>query len=106
MRASSLITCDVPIRPFSDVNPRDYRAWYGLGQTYELLTMYRYALHYYRKAVKLRPGDHRMWFALGNCYKALHHTDDAIAAFERSVSQSDEVRTRCHGPRRMDVRDE
>lgn len=30
------------------LNPRDYRAWYGLGQTYELLGMPVYALHYYR----------------------------------------------------------
>jgi Tfp pilus assembly protein PilF len=30
------------------LNPRDYRAWYGLGQTYELLSMPHYALHYYR----------------------------------------------------------
>lgn len=30
------------------LNPRDYRAWYGLGQTYELLSMPYYALHYYR----------------------------------------------------------
>jgi anaphase-promoting complex subunit 8 len=30
------------------LNPRDYRAWYGLGQTYELLSMPFYALHYYR----------------------------------------------------------
>lgn len=31
-----------------DLNPRDYRAWYGLGQTYELLNMPYYALHYHR----------------------------------------------------------
>ena len=27
-----------------DINPRDYRAWYGLGQTYELLLQPYYAL--------------------------------------------------------------
>ena len=31
-----------------DVDPRDYRAWYGLGQAYELLAMPHYALFYYR----------------------------------------------------------
>ena len=41
---------------------------YGLGQTYEILTMYLYALFYYRKAVKLRPSDARMWCALASCY--------------------------------------
>ena len=31
-----------------DLNPRDYRAWYGLGQTYELLHMPYHALYYFR----------------------------------------------------------
>ena len=39
------------VRHAVDINPKDYRAWYGLGQTYELLNMYYYALHYYRKVV-------------------------------------------------------
>ena len=32
-----------------DISPRDYRAWYGLGQTYELLHMPYYALYYFRR---------------------------------------------------------
>lgn len=38
----------------SDVNRKDYRAWYGLGQAYELLNMHRYALHYFQRATALR----------------------------------------------------
>ena len=34
-----------------DVSPRDYRAWYGLGQTYELVNMPYYALYYFRRWV-------------------------------------------------------
>lgn len=45
----------------------DYRAWYGLGQTYEMLHLYQYAHYYYRKAAYLRPSDARMWGAVGNC---------------------------------------
>jgi hypothetical protein len=37
-----------------DVNRKDYRAWYGLGQAYELLSMHHYALHYYQHATALR----------------------------------------------------
>jgi len=37
-----------------DVNRKDYRAWYGLGQAYELLGMHHYALHYYQRATALR----------------------------------------------------
>ncbi len=32
-----------------DVSPRDYRAWYGLGQTYELMKMPYFALYYFRR---------------------------------------------------------
>lgn len=38
----------------TEVNRRDYRAWYGLGQTYEILKMPLYCLYYYRKAQTLR----------------------------------------------------
>lgn len=48
-------------RRATDLNPKDYRAWYGLGQTYELLQMPYYALHYFRRATQLRPHDARMW---------------------------------------------
>ena len=37
-----------------DVNRKDYRAWYGLGQAYELLSMHQYALYYYQHATALR----------------------------------------------------
>lgn len=37
-----------------DVNPKDYRAWYGLGQVYELLDMHYYAIQYYNRATALR----------------------------------------------------
>ena len=39
---------------FSDICPQDHRAWFGLGQAYALLTMYRYSLHYYHRALTLK----------------------------------------------------
>eukprot|EP01031_Cornospumella_fuschlensis_P023510 gene23510-28516_t len=44
-----------------DIYAQDYRPWYGLGQTYEILHLYQYALMYYKKAAALRPYDARMW---------------------------------------------
>jgi anaphase-promoting complex subunit 8 len=38
----------------ADVNAKDYRAWYGLGQAYELLDMPMYAIEYYNQATSLR----------------------------------------------------
>ena len=34
-----------------EVNRRDYRAWYGLGQTYEILKMPFYCLYYYKQVL-------------------------------------------------------
>lgn len=44
----------VCVRHAIEVNKRDYRAWYGLGQTYEILKMPFYSVYYYRKAHQLR----------------------------------------------------
>lgn len=38
----------------TEANRKDYRAWYGLGQAYELLGMHAYALQYFQKATALR----------------------------------------------------
>ena len=45
----------------SDVNAKDYRAWYGLGQAYELLDMPMYAIEYYNQATALRYVGHLIW---------------------------------------------
>ncbi len=66
---------------------------YGLGQTYELLRMPFYALHYYRKTTVLRPYDARMWRALASCYEALDRPDDAIKCLERAVCHADRSET-------------
>ena len=39
---------------FLEASAKDYRAWYGLGQTYEILKMPYYSLYYYNEAYKLR----------------------------------------------------
>lgn len=37
-----------------DISKKDYRAWHGLGQAYELLDMPQYALHYFQRSCALR----------------------------------------------------
>ncbi len=72
-----------------DESAGDYRAWYGLGQAYEMLHLYQYAIYYYKKAAFLKPGDARMWCAVGNCFGRLGWTKDAVAALERAVAVGD-----------------
>jgi anaphase-promoting complex subunit 8 len=47
------------------IDDSDYRAWYGLGQTYELLHQNFHSLFYFRQAARLRPRDARMFVAVG-----------------------------------------
>ena len=74
-----------------DISPRDYRAWYGLGQAYELMGMQHYALYYYRRAATLRPTDSRMWTAMGQCYESDEVAADqaAIRCYNRALQHND-----------------
>ena len=67
----------------------DYRAWYGLGQTYEMLSLYQYALFYFKKAAALRPEDSRMWCAVGSCLNRLGAREEAIIAYEAALRHID-----------------
>jgi anaphase-promoting complex subunit 8 len=68
-----------------DVNRRDYRAWYGLGQTYEVLEMHAYSLWYYKRAAGLRPWDGKMWLAVGSCLQKMGRDLEGIKALKRAL---------------------
>lgn len=68
-----------------DVNRRDYRAWYGLGQTYEVLEMHAYSLWYYKRAAGLRPWDGKMWMAVGSCLQKMGRDLEGIKALKRAL---------------------
>lgn len=68
-----------------DVNRKDYRAWYGLGQAYEVLDMAFYALFYHHRAAALRPYDPKMWQAVGTCYAKMGRLDQSIRALKRAL---------------------
>jgi anaphase-promoting complex subunit 8 len=67
------------------LNRSDYRAWYGLGQVYEMLEMHYYALYYFEHALVYKSSDWRMWQGLANCYFKLSRHADAIKAYKRAV---------------------
>lgn len=72
-----------------NISETDYRAWYGLGQTYEMLHLYQYSYYYFKKAAFLRPSDARMWSAVGNCLLKLGMKNEAISTYERAVNAGD-----------------
>lgn len=74
---------------FLEINNRDYRAWYGLGQTYEMLKMPLYCLYYYKQATQFRPNDSRMIMALGETYEKLDKTENALKCYFRACNVGD-----------------
>lgn len=68
-----------------DVNRKDYRAWYGLGLSYEVLEMHYYALFYFQRAASLRPYDPQMWQAMGSCFDRMNRPAEAIKAYKRAL---------------------
>lgn len=73
----------------AEINSRDYRAWYGLGQTYEILKMPFYCLYYYKQAQHLKPNDSRMIIALGETYEKLDQTENALKCYYKACSVGD-----------------
>lgn len=74
---------------FPEVNTREYRAWYGLGQAYEILKMPSYSLYYYKIAQELRPFDSRMLVALGETYEKLEQYSNALKCYQRAYNVGD-----------------
>lgn len=76
-----------------DYDQRDFRAWNGLGQTYETLKMHYYALNYYQRATAIRPYDGRIWCAMGQCYESLDQDLAAIKCYTRALLGPDQEKT-------------
>ncbi len=75
-------------RRATDINPKDHRGWYSLGQVYELLEM-SHAWFYFKKATILRPYDARMWCALASCYEKGSRIEEAIKCYQRAECNND-----------------
>lgn len=71
------------------VNRRDFRAWYGLGQAYEIMKMPVYGLYYYKIATQLRPYDSRMLVALGENYEKLTKLPNALKCYQKASCVGD-----------------
>ena len=68
-----------------DVDPNDFRAYYGLASVYEISQMYNFALYYYMKAAKSKSNDSRMFTALGMTYEKLDKKIEAIKCYEKAI---------------------
>jgi hypothetical protein len=73
----------------AEINNLDYRAWYGLGQTYEILRLPYYGLYYYKQAHMVRPNDPRMLTALGEAFEKQEKISEAMKCYNKSRAIGD-----------------
>jgi len=70
---------------FTEINMRDYRAWHGLGQIYELVKLPNYALFYFTHARDLRPRDYNMLVSLGEMFERADRIFEALACYYKAL---------------------
>jgi anaphase-promoting complex subunit 8 len=61
----------------------DVRPWYAIGQLFELINQYAFAVYYHSKAAEIDNKDTRIWRALGNCFLKLNRNDEALKCTEK-----------------------
>lgn len=80
------ITC---YRDVIATNPQDHRAWYGLGQTYEIIKLPFYSLHYHKRAQLICPDDSRILIAMGEVYEKMNRFGEALRCYKRARNVGD-----------------
>ncbi|MCO5549505.1 hypothetical protein L7F22_002977 [Adiantum nelumboides] len=85
-RAVEVFKEDRNVQEALELNPRDVRAWTGLGNTYELNGAWAQALHYHKKAAATSPYDFRFWASMANCYEKLSQPVQAIECYKRILA--------------------
>ncbi|GFZ12067.1 anaphase-promoting complex subunit 8 [Actinidia rufa] len=67
-------------------------------ESYEMMVMPFYALHYFRKSVFLQPNDSRLWSAMAQCYETeqLHMLEEAIKCYRRAANCNDKEAIALH----------
>lgn len=73
-----------------EINKYEYRAWYGLGQTFEILGMFKHSLFFFKQAQLLRPFDSRLIIAVGNVYEKLKNIEMAFQSYLKGRTMGDD----------------
>ena len=56
---------------------QDLRPWYAMGQLFELINQFAFAVYYHNRAAQIDPRDSRVWKALAGCYQKLNRMDES-----------------------------
>lgn len=61
----------------------DSRPFYAIGQLFELINQYAFAVYYFEKASHIDKSDTRIWTALASCYKKLNRPELAKSCMNK-----------------------
>jgi DNA-binding NarL/FixJ family response regulator/regulator of sirC expression with transglutaminase-like and TPR domain len=68
-----------------EINPNDYKAWYGCGVVLKNLGSYEEAIASLDKALEIKPDSHKAWYARGNALYGLDFYEEAIASYNKAI---------------------
>ncbi|GAA6615029.1 hypothetical protein NUACC26_008180 [Scytonema sp. NUACC26] len=68
-----------------EMNPNDYKAWYGYGVVRKNLGSYEEAIVYLDKAVEIKPNYYKAWYARGNALYGLDLYEEAITSYDKAI---------------------
>ncbi len=68
-----------------EVNPNDYKAWYGRGVMLKNLGRYEEAIASLDKALEIKPDYYKAWNSRGNALYGLDFYEEAIASYEKAI---------------------
>jgi len=68
-----------------EINPHDWSAWYGKGNSLKELGNYDEALKAYDKAIEINPQNTDAWNNKGDVLTKLNKSDEALKAFGKAI---------------------
>jgi tetratricopeptide (TPR) repeat protein len=68
-----------------EINPNDYKAWYGRGVVLKNLGSYEEAIASLDKVLEIKPDYYKAWYARGNALYGLDFYEEAIASYNKVI---------------------
>lgn len=86
--AGDLVGARIALTAVLEIDPRQYDAWYNLGNVHRNEKQFERAAACYRTALGIDPKNHPSHYQLGVVLEAAGHTREAMAAYREAIRTS------------------
>jgi tetratricopeptide (TPR) repeat protein len=73
----------------TEINPKNFKATYAIGNICEKMSRYKEGAYYYEKAAKLQPENAVAWYSCAKCYEFAEDPEKAEECYEKAVAVKD-----------------